>query len=68
MKDELGWGTLYLGVKCPRGQDTVPTVSCPRRQDKPGGDILPRVQDTGGGGVEMGNKINRYTRRPSQNF
>ena len=31
MKDELG-----CGVKCPRGQDTVPTVSCPRRQDKPG--------------------------------
>ena len=33
------WGTFYPGVKCPRGQDTVPTVG-----DKisRGGDILPR--------------------------
>ena len=37
MKDELDWGALYPGLKCPRGQDTVPMVSCPRGQDKPGG-------------------------------
>ena len=59
-----GGGTLYPGVKCPTGQDTVPTVSCPRGQDKPEGYILPlgkvssetryyvvsclRGQDTGG--------------------
>ena len=50
----MNWvgGTLYPGVKCPRGQDTVPT----------GGTFYPGVkcrrgQDTGGGG----GKINRYT-------
>ena len=39
----MNWigGKLYPRVKCPRGQDTVPTESCPRGQDKPGGDILP---------------------------
>ena len=29
MKDELGEGDT---LKCPRGQDNVPTVSCPRGQ------------------------------------
>ena len=35
----MNWvgGTLDSRVKCPWGQDTVPTVSCPRGQDKPGG-------------------------------
>ena len=45
----MNWvrGTLYPGVKCPQGQDTVPMVSCLRGQDKPeggGGDILPWVK------------------------
>ena len=44
MKDELGWGTLYPGKNCPRGQDTNPMVSCPWGQDKPGWDILPLVK------------------------
>ena len=61
MKNELGWGTLYPGVNCPWGQDTVTTVS-----DKPDWDILPK------GKVSLEtryhvvscyqeDKINRYT-------
>ena len=42
MTDELGSGTLYTGVKCPRAQDTVATASCPLGLDKPGLDILLR--------------------------
>ena len=50
----MNWvgGTLYPGVKCSQGQDTVPMVSCPGGQDKPGGGTFypgvkcPRGQDT----------------------
>ena len=54
MKDELGWGTLYPGVKCPWVQDTVPTLSYPRGQDKPGrGDILPQGKVSPGTSYHM---------------
>ena len=58
----MNWvgGTLYPGVKCPRGQDTVPTISCPRVQDKPGGDILRRGKVSLGTRYR-GDKINQYT-------
>ena len=71
MKDELGWGgTLYPGVKSPRGHDTMPTVSCPQGQDKLWGDILPRGKVFPGtryhvvsypGTRYCGDKINWYT-------
>ena len=58
----MNWGgrTLYSGLKCPRGQDTVTTVSCPRGQGKPEGDILPRGKVSPGTRYR-GDKINRYT-------